>query len=66
MSVVPESVLNLLTWSDLETGVCGDPVVSVTQLKAACKYDICFCICNVYLRVIFPSLIPFGHSRYFY
>lgn len=38
MSVIPESVLSLLTWSNLERGVCGDREISLPQLKRACKY----------------------------
>lgn len=38
MSIIPESVLSLLTWSNLEKGVCGDREISVEQLKTACKY----------------------------
>ena len=38
MSVIPESVLSLLTWSNLERGVCGDREISLPQLKTACKY----------------------------
>ncbi|KAJ7374140.1 hypothetical protein OS493_009477 [Desmophyllum pertusum] len=38
MSVIPESVLSLLTWSNLERGVCGDREISLAQLKTACKY----------------------------
>ena len=43
MSVIPESVLSLLTWSNLERGVCGDREISVAQLKSACK---CFYLMN--------------------
>ncbi|KAL9980549.1 hypothetical protein ACROYT_G009151 [Oculina patagonica] len=38
MSVIPESVLSLLTWSNLERGVCGDREISLAQLKSSCKY----------------------------
>lgn len=38
MTVVPESVLTLLTWCNLERGVCGDRDVTLAHLKAACKY----------------------------
>ena len=38
MTVVPESVLTLLTWCNLEQGVCGDRDVTLAHLKAACKY----------------------------
>jgi len=37
MSVIPESVLCLLTWTNLARGVCGDREISVAQLKSACK-----------------------------
>ena len=37
ISVIPDSVLSLLTWSNLERGVCGDREISVAQLKSACK-----------------------------
>lgn len=38
MSVIPKSVLSLLTWSNLERGVCGDREISLQQLKTACKW----------------------------
>lgn len=38
MTVVPESVLALLTWGNLERGVCGDRDISLAHLKGACKY----------------------------
>ena len=38
MSVIPESVLSLLTWSNLERGVCGDREISLAQLKSACTF----------------------------
>lgn len=39
MTVVPESVLALLTWGNLERGVCGEREITLGQLKAACKYS---------------------------
>ena len=49
MFVIPESVLSLLTWSDLETGVCGDRLVTLAQLKIACNYGFaCFYFCTSY------------------
>ena len=38
MSAIPESVLGLLTWSELEKGVCGDPDISIAVLKLSCEY----------------------------
>lgn len=37
MTVVPESVLALLTWGNLERGVCGEREITLGQLKAACE-----------------------------
>ena len=33
LSVVPQAVLDLLSWQELERRVCGDPEVSVTALR---------------------------------
>lgn len=33
MSVVPQAVLELLTWQELESRVCGDPFISVEALR---------------------------------
>lgn len=38
MTVVPEQALSLLTWGNLEHGVCGDRDISLAHLKGACKY----------------------------
>ncbi|EDO36112.1 predicted protein, partial [Nematostella vectensis] len=38
MSVIPESALSLITWNELERGICGNPDVSPSVLKSACKY----------------------------
>jgi E3 ubiquitin-protein ligase HECTD3 len=36
-SVIPEPVLRLLTWNEVERGICGNPEVSLAVLKSACK-----------------------------
>jgi len=46
MSVVPESVLALLTWGNLERGVCGDRDISLAHLKTACKYTVSVSVKN--------------------
>ena len=52
MTVVPKSVLTLLTWCNLERGVCGDRDVTLAHLKAACKY---FELCTVKLPLTAES-----------
>lgn len=33
LKVVPQAVLDLLTWQEVEKRVCGDPEISVDALK---------------------------------
>ena len=33
LSVIPQAVLDLLTWQELEKRVCGDPEITVEALK---------------------------------
>lgn len=40
MTVVPEQALSLLTWRNLEHGVCGDRDISLAHLKGACKWKV--------------------------
>lgn len=37
LKVVPQAVLDLLTWQELEKKVCGDPEVTVDALKKLSK-----------------------------
>ncbi|KAL8570039.1 hypothetical protein ACOMHN_036316 [Nucella lapillus] len=39
MAVVPEAVVELLTWQELETRVCGDPQITIEALKKTTYYD---------------------------
>nr|KAG5697406.1 hypothetical protein BaRGS_008832 [Batillaria attramentaria] len=39
ITVVPEAVLELLTWQELETRVCGDPEITIEALKKTTYYD---------------------------
>jgi len=38
LTVLPEPVLSCLTWSRLERGVCGNPNISISDLKANCEW----------------------------
>lgn len=40
-NVVPQSMLSLLTWKELEVHVCGRPVVDVALLRANTEYNGC-------------------------
>lgn len=37
LKVVPQAVLDLLTWQEVEKKVCGDPEISVDALKRLSK-----------------------------
>ena len=47
--MVPEAVLELLTWQELETRVCGDPEITIDALKktselsASLSFDVGVC-----------------------
>ena len=38
--VVPEGLLNLLTWRELETLVCGKPILDVDLLRTNTTYRV--------------------------
>ena len=40
LSVIPQAVLDLLTWQELEKRICGDPEISVEALKRTSKTSI--------------------------
>ena len=40
ISVVPEAVLGLLTWQELESRICGDPEITIEALKKTSKYQL--------------------------
>lgn len=37
LKVVPQAVLDLLTWQEVEKKVCGDPEITVEALKRLSK-----------------------------
>ncbi|MBN3272630.1 HECD3 ligase, partial [Polyodon spathula] len=39
LKVVPQAVLDLLTWQELEKKVCGDPEITVAALKRLTRYE---------------------------
>uniref|UniRef100_A0A3Q2P3R2 HECT domain-containing protein n=1 Tax=Fundulus heteroclitus TaxID=8078 RepID=A0A3Q2P3R2_FUNHE len=39
LKVVPQAVLDLLTWQEVEKKVCGDPEITVEALKRLTRYD---------------------------
>ena len=39
LSVVPQAVLDLLTWQELERRICGDPEITIASLKRTSKCD---------------------------
>ncbi len=39
LKVIPQAVLDLLTWQELEKKICGDPEISVDALKKTSKIN---------------------------
>ena len=39
IKVIPEAVLDLLTWEELELKVCGNPEITLEALKKSTRYD---------------------------
>ncbi|XP_013403036.1 E3 ubiquitin-protein ligase HECTD3 isoform X2 [Lingula anatina] len=39
LSVVPQAVLDLLTWQELEKRICGDPEITVEALRKTTHYE---------------------------
>lgn len=39
LRVVPQPVLDLLTWQQLEKKVCGDPEITVAELRSFSKFQ---------------------------
>ncbi len=37
LSVIPQAVLDLMTWQELERWICGDPDVTIEALKRSSK-----------------------------
>ena len=44
--IVPEGVLNLLTWRELETIVCGKPILDIDLLKENTVYRVRTAVLN--------------------
>ena len=40
LKVIPQAVLDLLTWQELERKICGDPMITVEDLKKTSKYSV--------------------------
>lgn len=40
LKVVPQAVLDLLTWQEVEKKVCGDPEISVEALKRLSEFSL--------------------------
>lgn len=43
VKVVPQAVLDLLTWQEVEKKVCGDPEITVEALKRLSELHLAVC-----------------------
>ena len=60
--VVPTEVLNLLTWQELETKVCGNPEISVDALKKSARYDSMLNENSPRVKVMWDALEKFNND----
>lgn len=52
LKVVPQAVLDLLTWQEVEKKVCGDPEISVDALKRLSECSASYHFEQLYLPVV--------------
>ena len=50
--IVPEGLLNLLTWRELETLVCGKSILDIELLKMNTNYRVTFFIYKQYINYL--------------
>lgn len=62
LKVVPQAVLDLLTWQEVEKKVCGDPEISVEALKRLSKFS--SIVCSVGARVHLGQGGEIGIKKY--
>ena len=60
--VVPTEVLNLLTWQELETKVCGNPEISVEALKKSARYESMLNVNSKRVKVMWEALEKFNND----
>ena len=60
--VVPTEVLNLLTWQELETKICGNPEISVEALKKSARYDSMLNENSPRVKVMWEALEKFNND----
>ena len=58
LQVVPQAVLDLLTWQELERRICGDPNVTTEALKKAGKKNHSYLAMKVHRLKKWPSVCP--------
>lgn len=52
LQVVPQAVLEMLTWHEFEKRVCGDPEISMEALRNYSKYlQSTICTCDSCIKV---------------
>ncbi|KAF5895506.1 E3 ubiquitin-protein ligase HECTD3 isoform X1, partial [Clarias magur] len=61
MKVVPQAVLDLLTWQEVEKKVCGDPEISVEALKRQTRFE-CLDQSDVRVQHLWEALTNFTNE----
>ena len=60
--VIPASVLELVTWQELETKVCGSPEISLEALKGSARYESDLSEDHPNVKVMWQALEQFNND----
>lgn len=63
IQVVPQQVLALLTWQELEVKVCGSPEIPIEDLKKSAKYDSDLSPTSPNVKVMWEALEGFTNEE---
>ncbi|XP_041475804.1 E3 ubiquitin-protein ligase HECTD3-like [Lytechinus variegatus] len=61
LKVIPQAVLDLLTWQELERKICGDPMITVEDLKKTTFYEDIEEL-DVRVKYLWEALTKFTHE----
>lgn len=61
--VVPQQLLALLTWQELEVKVCGSPDIPIEELKQSTKYDSDLSPTSLNVKVMWEALESFTNEE---
>lgn len=61
--VIPQDILSLLTWQELEVKVCGSPEISIEKLKSSTRYEGGLSATSPRVKVMWEALEKFTNEE---